>query len=102
MDDDLMPNDGTYFFPREPADQIIGRKKEKAKTLEALTVLQELLDRLDKRIEFYASVDAMPDDVKTDAIKFMNMHNANQMVRDNLRSEKEWIEGLLDIHAPNR
>ncbi len=101
MDDDLYPNDSSYFGLNEPAEQSIGRKKEKAKVLEGLAILKIIIAHLDKRIKFYASVDAMPNDVKTDPIKFMNMHNANQMTRDNLKSEKEYIESLLDTHAPN-
>lgn len=96
--DDLYPSDGSYFLPKEPADQKVARQKERAKTLETINVLKDIVNRLENRIEFYASVDAMPDDVKDDPVKFMNMHNANELTRDNLRSEKEYIESLIETH----
>lgn len=101
VEDNVMPNDGTYFTPKEPVEQTISRKKERARTLEALPILKELVKHLEKRIEFYGSVDSIPDDVKKDPTKFMNMHNSNEMTRANLISEKEYIESLLDANAKN-
>jgi hypothetical protein len=97
--DDVMPNDGTYFGLRVPEQQVIDRQKEKARTLEALPILKDLLDRLEERIAFYASVDSIPSEVKTDPAQFLIVHNANELVRDNLRAEKEWITGLLEEHT---
>lgn len=94
--DDLLPNDGTYFMPREPVEQVVDRKRERAQSLEDLSLLKEIIGRFDRRIEFYSSVDAMPDDVKTDPVKFMNMHNSNQLTRDSLNSEREYLQSLLD------
>jgi hypothetical protein len=102
QEDDVMPNDGTYFGIQEPEAQSIGRKKEKAETLQALPILKDLLERMQKRVDFYGSVDAIPDEVKTEPDKFLITHNANELTRDNLRSEIEWISGLLEEHAPNR
>lgn len=102
MDDDLYPNDSSYWLPAEPREQRVARKKEQAKTLEAINILREVVLRLDQRIDYYASVDAIPDEVKLDPTAFMNMHNTNQMVRNCLRNEKEYIESLIETHAPNR
>lgn len=96
MDEDLYPNDGQVFYPREPQDQVNARRSEKAKTLQGMAVLKDVVKRLETRIAFYESVDAMPDEVKADPVQFMNMHNANQMTRDNLKAEKEYIEQLID------
>lgn len=97
--DDVMPNDGTYFAPREPEQQVIARQKEKAKTLEALPILKDLLKRLNERVDFYGSVDSIPDDVKTSPKQFLIIHNANELTRDNLRAEMEFIAGLLEQYA---
>ena len=100
VSDDLYPSDGSYFNFSEPPEQTIARKKKKAQTLEALPVLKELLERLDKQVAFLSSVDAMPDECKLDPEKFMNFHNASQIARDILRAEKEYIEGLIsDYHG---
>lgn len=97
--DDMYPNDSSYFLPQEPPEQVSERRKEKAKTLQNQTILRELIIRLEERIAFYGSVDAMPNEAKTDPVKFMYIHNANQLTRDNLRAEKEYIESLLDTHV---
>lgn len=102
QEDDVYPNDGTYFMPREPEDQDIARKQEKAKTLQGLSVLKEVVARLEARIEFFHSLDAIPAQEKTNPERFMTRHNANEMARNSLIEEKEFIEGLLDVHAPNR
>ena len=94
--DDVYPGDSTYFNPfDEPSEQKNERRKEVAQKLDRDGVINKLLQRLEKRIEFYGTVDSMPDECKTDAVKLMTMHNANQIARDNLRAEKEWIESLL-------
>lgn len=102
--DNLYPNDSTYLggVPKEPAEQDVERKKEKSRTLEALPILKEIIERLQLRIDFYGSVDAMPDELKTQPTKFMNRHTANELTRNNLRDEKEYLEGLLEIHAKGR
>ena len=98
--DDLYPNDSSYYNFSEPVEQTVARKKKKAQTLEALHILKELLGRLDKQVSFLGSVDAMPDQLKTDPTNFLNMHNAHQIARDILRAEKEYIEGLIsDYHG---
>lgn len=102
MDDDLMPNDGGVFALREPEQQAVERKKEKAHTLEALPILKDLLTRLEERIAFYGSVDSIADEVKTKPKQFLIVHNSNQLTRDNLRAEMEWITGLLEQHAKGR
>lgn len=97
MDDDVYPNDGSSFFmAREPKDQIIARKKENAKLLESINVLRDVVERLEARIDFYGSVDAMPTEAKADPTMFMNMHNANELVRECLIAEKEYLQQLID------
>lgn len=100
--DDMYPSDGSFFFAKEPVEQELARKKEKAHTLEALPILEELLAQLDKDIAFYGSVDSIPAEAKADPTKFLIVHNSNQLVRDRLREKKEYVEGLLQSHAPSR
>lgn len=102
MDEDLYPNDSSYWLPTEPKELKIERAKEQAQTLEAISVLETLVDRMNQRIDYYATVDSIPDEVKTDPVAFMNMHNANELVRNNLRNEKEYIESLIDTHKKGR
>lgn len=99
--DDVMPNDGTYFALRVPEEQEIEGKRQKAHTLEALPIIKEFIARLDERIAFYGSVDSIPDEVKTKPEEFLIVHNANELTRDNLRSEKEYMVSLMEQHAKN-
>jgi hypothetical protein len=99
QDEDLYPNDSSYFLPREPADQVRARSKEKAKALQGLAVLRDMIKRFDERIAFYESVSSIPNEVRDDPQKFLIMHNSNTMSADNLRQEKEYIESLLDANS---
>lgn len=102
MEDDLYPNDSSYFVSREPKDQNIARKKEKANVLEALPIIKEILERLTERIAFYENVRSIPDEVRLDPNAFLIMHNSNTLIAENLSNEKEYLEALLEEHASNR
>lgn len=98
QDDDVLPNDGTYFFPREPQEQILGRKKEKAQTLEGINELKAILERLDNQVAFFDSLSSIPDEVRLDPEKFLIMHNTHTQVAEILRSEREYIADLVSTH----
>lgn len=99
-DDDLLPNDGTYFFPREPKDQVLARKKEKAQTLEGLTVIQDLLKRWNDKIAYYTSVKSISEEVKRDPAAFMHEIAGNAVIVEILEAEKEYIEELISNYGP--
>ncbi len=96
--ENLYPNDGSFIagVPLEPLEQTIDRKKERAKSLEDLKILQQVIKRFNEQIIFLNSVDSMPDEVKTDPTKFMNIHNAHDLSIQFLRSELDYFESLLD------
>lgn len=100
MDEDLMPNDGTYYFPREPQDQVLARKKEKAQTLEGLTVLQDLLKRWEDKITYYSSVKSITEEVKRDPAAFMHEVAGNAVIVEILEAEKEYITELISNYGP--
>ena len=96
--DDLYPNNGEFMggVPLEPADQAIERKKERAQAMEAHSVLKDMVRRLEERIDFYERHSNIPDEVRTDAQAFVIISNSYTATADALRSEKEWIEGILE------
>lgn len=98
MDDDLYPNDGSYFLPREPKEQKIARRKEQAQTLESISVLEDLVKSLDAKIDFYENITSIPDEVRLNPSEFLIMHNTHTLMAKNLRAEKENIEELISIH----
>ena len=97
--DDVLPNDSPYFGLNEPVEQVIERKKKRAQTLEAQPVLKEILSRLNDKVALLGSVDAMPDELRTDEKKFMTAHNGHTIARDILRAEAEYIQGLIDTYG---
>lgn len=100
-EDNVYPNDSSYFMSREPRDQVLGRKKEKAQTLEALPILQDLLKRLDEKITYYEANSSIPDDVRTDPQKFLIVHNSYTIAAEHLKDMKEYLQGLIDTNAPS-
>lgn len=101
-DDNIGSNEGQWFFAQEEPEQAVARKHEKAKTLEGLSILQQVVEQFDKDIEFYGSVDAIPTEVKLDSEKFMIASNINEGLRDRLKVKRAYIQGLIDTYAPNR
>lgn len=98
-EDNLYPND-SFFWAKEPKDQAIGRKRERALTLEALPILKEAIAHLDTQIDFYGKVMSIPDNVRAEPDKFLIILNAHTIVVQILMAEKEFLQGLLDAHAP--
>jgi predicted component of type VI protein secretion system len=102
-DDNLMPNDGTYFgIPVEPVEQTVARKKEKAKTLEAKAEIERVIKHFEERIKYRDTLDSL----NVSAINSPEMHLracvTNDMLKMALIEEKQLLEELLDIHSPNR
>lgn len=102
MDDNVMPNDGGFFYGKEPKDQRLGRKREQAQALEALPILQDLINRLEIRIAFYEAISSIPDSVRSDPDKFLIMCNSHTLAAKALSSEKEFIQSLIETYAPHR
>lgn len=93
--DDVMPNDGTYFFPREPKDQAIARKKENAQAIEKENVLKDLLERWEEKIKFYSSTTSFSDEVKLDPEKLARLVIAYAEVTTVLEAEREYVQSLI-------
>lgn len=99
--DDVMPNDGTYFGLREPVEQVVARRKEKAKTLEALSVIKKVIDHFDQRITARDSLASISVDLTVDPLLHQKICAVNELLKAGLIEEKQMLEELLEIHAPN-
>lgn len=97
MEDDVYPNNGEFVagVPREPIEQALSRKKEKAQAAEFSTVLQDLLSRWEDKIKFYESVRAIPEEVKLKPEEFMQAVTLNAVIVEILEAEKEYIESII-------
>ena len=98
-EDNLYPTQGEHFQPNtEPEEQSIERQKEKAATLQALPVLQELVEHFDERIEFRNQLSSVEVDLEQDPALHQKMCAVNQLLAEQLRQEKQFIEDLLEVH----
>ena len=97
MEDDDVTN-GSYFVPQEPKDQVIARKKEQAMALESIELLKDIVERLDERIAFYRSTEAIPDNLKTRPEEFMHLYSTYDLTAKTLESERSFIQDIIDTH----
>ena len=99
-----MPSDGTFLggIPREPVEQAVNRKKEKAQTLEALTVIQDVISHFTERIDYRDSLEAIKPDLAKSVAMHQKVCEVNDMLKLALIEEKRLLEELIEIHAPNR
>lgn len=102
MDDDLYPNDSTYFSITEPAEQSVARKKEKAKTLEALAVIKDVIDHFEQRIADRDKLSAIKVDITKDPALHQKLCEVNELLKLALIQEKSFLEDLLEANAANR
>jgi hypothetical protein len=98
MDDNLYPRNGA-FRPTQPIQQQIEAQKEEAQTIAALPVLKELVERWRDRVEFFGSLDSVPDEVLADTELFMHTVAGNKVAKLNLQAELDFIEELIEQHA---
>lgn len=97
-EDNVLPNDGTYFLPREPKTQVIARKKEKAQVLEAKSVIEAVIKHFEERITYRDTLDSL----NVSAVNTPELHLracvTNDMLKMALIEEKRLLEELLEIY----
>lgn len=103
MEDNVMPNDGSSFQPlSEPEDQKIERQQEKGKFLEALPLVQDIIEHFTTEIDSLKSIEAIDEAERRDPTVFMNRVNANTMASSFLQGELEYLTGLQEEHLKNK
>lgn len=96
MDDNLYPKSG--YRPSEPTLQQIEKAKEAAQVQKALPLIQDILDRFAEKIEFYKSVDSVPEEVLTFPDEFMHYIATNKLVASMLQAELDYLNELVEVH----
>lgn len=97
MEDNLYPRSTEYFVPNADMDE----QREKVKQAEEesakkdLNKLQQIIDRWNERIDFYKSVDAIPNEAVTDKQLSTYMLAHKEVVRI-LREERSALESIID------
>lgn len=99
-DDDLMPSEGTFFggVPREPVDQVIDRKRERAETLQSEVEIKRVVEHLEERIQERDRISTIGVDITEDPELHHKRCLVNAMIAKELIKEKQLLEGLLQTH----
>lgn len=98
--DDLYPVDGTFFsVPLEPEEQVLARKKEKARTLEAKAEIRRVIQHFEERIAYRDTLDAINVSPTQSPELHLRACIANDLLKTMLLEEKRLLEELLEIHG---
>ena len=98
MEDNLYPRSTEYFVPNADMDE----QREKAKKAEEeaakkdLHKLQQIIDRWNERIDYYKSLDAIPNGAVTDKEQLSIHMLAHKEVVRILREERSALESIID------
>lgn len=96
MSDNLYPNDGQYFPLSEPQDQKDEKEAEQNDVLSLIPTLKNFVERMEEKIAFYKSVDAVDEEQLLNPDEFMHVIAANKLVAQCLTAEMEYFKGLMD------
>lgn len=100
MDDfnEMMPNDGTTFHDllAEPDEQVKEERAERGRVKAAAPFIDDLLERFDARISYYASTSCIDADLPPE--QFQVQYKAAKVIHDNLVTERGWVESLKDTY----
>nr|DAK91904.1 MAG TPA: hypothetical protein [Caudoviricetes sp.] len=98
MEDNLYPRSTEYFVPNADMDEQRekAKKEENAVVAKELNKLQQIVDRWNERIDFYKSVDAIPEKAITDKEQLAIYMLAHKEVVRILREERSVLESIID------
>lgn len=97
MEDNLYPRSTEYFVPNADMDEQRekAKKEENAAVAKELNKLQQIIDRWNERIDYYKSLDAIPNEAVTDKQLSTYMLAHKEVVRI-LREERSVLESIID------
>jgi len=81
-----------------PKDQEDALERERQQVLDDHPVIQEVIESLRERIEFYKSIDAIPTEITVHPDEFMHVVAANKLTVSNLETEAVRLEELITQH----
>lgn len=98
MEDNLYPRSTEYFVPNADMDEQRekAKKEENAAVAKELNKLQQIIDRWNERIDFYKSVDAIPEGAIADKEQLATYMLAHKEVVRILREERSALESIID------
>lgn len=98
MEDNLYPRSTEYFVPNADMDEQRekAKKEENAAVAKELNKLQQIVDRWNERIDFYKSIDAIPEGAIADKEQLATYMLAHKEVVRILREERSALESIID------
>lgn len=101
-----MSNRVENFYPRktqgivrrEPETQQDERQTGLKLIEKQLPLIEQQIAHLEERVAFYSSVDSIPIDVTANPEVHQRIVLANQMTRENLNSELEYLQSELEVY----
>lgn len=98
MEDNLYPRSTEYFVPNADMDEQREKAKEEenAAVAKELNKLQQIVDRWNERIDYYKSLDAIPNEAVTDKEQLSIYTLAHKEVVRILRQERSELENIIN------
>ena len=98
MEDNLYPRSTEYFVPNADMDEQRekAKKEENAALAKELNKLQQIVDRWNERIDYYKSLDAIPNEAVTDKEQLSIYMLAHKEVVRILRQERSELENIIN------
>lgn len=98
-DNDMMPNDGSYWQPAEPEQQAEERRVSLSKAQAAKPMLEELIALFEADIAALNTVESIPVDIETMPDDFLVAWKVRTEMLKYARDKKLYLESLLTTAA---
>lgn len=95
QEDNLYPNQGDYFGISEPEEQKQARSAEESEIVNALPVIQRVIDHFTERIALRDSIKSINVDISENPELHQKTCAVNDMLAEALRDEKRRLEVLV-------
>lgn len=93
--DNIYPHSSEFFFGNEPKEQKKARERSENDVLNAVPLLKEVAEHLDKQIAFYTSTASIPADFATEPAKFSQLYLAYSEMAHLLTNERTFISARI-------
>lgn len=88
--DEFGNTESSYWVVEEPQDQKTARVNEENKLRAGRAVIDDILKRLQERIDYYSSIDSVEVDAVTEPEEHLRVVIANKQTLFNLRNERDY------------
>lgn len=94
--DEFGNTESSYWVVDEPSEQKNARLNEENKIKAGRAVIDDILARLQERIDFYGSVDSIDVDASVEPEEHLRIVIANKQTRFNLIQERDYWKVMRD------